>query len=116
MSIAKNIEFHSLETWVIRFAAKDDAGQPIDLTGANLFFRISRGKVPLITKDHTNAVTVSNAAQGLGFVTILDSEQVPAGLIAKKEFNYELKIITPSYVTVQSIGVLKVLDSLFTVP
>lgn len=116
MSVPKNIEFHSLETWVIRFAAKDDAGLPINLTGCNIFFRISKGKTPLITKDHTNAVTVTDVVLGTGFVTITDSEQVPAGLLAKKEYNYELKIITPSFVTVQSIGVLKVLDSLFTVP
>jgi len=112
MSTAKNIQFHIGETWQIFFIAHNADNSVMDLTGASVFFRISAGSVPLITVD--DAIVVSDPVTGSGVVTITPAMQVTAA-IGKKTYNYELKVVLADFVSIQCIGTLQVLPSLFSV-
>jgi hypothetical protein len=113
MSIKKNIEFHAEETWIINFSVNDADGVPVDISNATVEFRISQGQTPKLTLDVGNGITLTNAAQGLGQAKITPQDQRNNTLLRNKTYAYELKVVTLAFVTIQSIGELKVLNSLF---
>ena len=115
MSTTKNIEFHIGETWAINFVAHNADGSVMSLVGAGVSFRLSAGAVPLFTKSIGDGIQLTDIAGGAGTVTITPEDQAAQVAIKKnKSFNYELKVDAPTFVSIQAIGALKVLPSLFT--
>lgn len=112
MSVKKNIEFHIGETWVILFTLHNADGSAMDLTGAAVKFRI--GSNPgLLTKTIGAGITITNLVGGAGTVTITPADQVAAALVKGKTYPYELRAELGAFISVQAIGDLTTLPSLF---
>jgi len=122
MAQRKNIQFHSGETWDIPFTCKDADGNPIALDAdTEVLFRISNapsGSTALLTLAKSlGEITVVDEATGSGLARISPAQQVTATLRENKTYRYELKVIRSGadpFVSVQCIGELADLDSLFT--
>lgn len=113
MSIKKNIEFHRGETWEIRFVAHNADKTVMNLTGANVFFRLSKGQTELLTKSVGVGVTITNPVAGEGTVIITKADQDAVTIGEEKSYNYELKVDLGATVSVQAYGELKSKSSLF---
>lgn len=119
MSTSKDIEFHLGETWQLRFTMKNADGSilPLPTSGMDavqVFFRLS-STAPLITKTIGDGIDITDEDAGAGMITIIPEDQTDAPVAHNKSYKYELKVITPEFVSVQCIGSLKVLPSLFEV-
>lgn len=115
MSTTKNIEFHTGETWIIHFITHNSDNTLMTLVGAAVSFRISQGNTPKLTKTIGVGIDISDALNGVGRVVITPTDQTTAVLEKNKSYNYELKVNQTDFISIQAIGILKVLPSLFSV-
>jgi hypothetical protein len=113
VSTKKTIEFHRGETWIINFTCRNADNTIMDLTGANVFFRVAQGQTEKLTKSVGVGITIPVPTTGQGQVIISKADQDTALLGEGKEYNYELKVDKGAITSIQCIGVLKSLFSLF---
>jgi hypothetical protein len=109
-----DIRLHAGETWKIPFTVHDADGVAIDLTDGRVDFRLSGADGPLLTLSTDDSIAITDAAAGSGEILITPAAQETGTLEDDVAYRYELKIETPTFgVSVQKIGRLKVLPSLF---
>ena len=114
MSVRTDIQqFHAGETWVIDVSCRDAAGAPINLTGAQIAWRLKRGGQTAFDATVGSGITVVSAAAGTISIRVTPSMQDAANLVART-YRHELRITTADgTVSTQTQGAFVVLPSLF---
>lgn len=114
MSTRTNIDtFHAGETWIIDVTCRDAAGAPINLTGAQIAWRLKRGGQVALDVTLGTGITVVSAAAGTISIRVTPAMQTAANITAQ-HYSHELRITTADgTVSTQTRGAFLVQPSLF---
>jgi hypothetical protein len=109
MASTESLKFYEGEDWFFSFTTADEDGEPLDLTGATVLFRLSRGGYEVLTK--TADIGATSAAEGLGTLIIEPADQ---SNIEPQVYRYEIQVtLQDGSKTTQAAGALTVERSLF---
>jgi hypothetical protein len=114
MSARRDLFQHAGQSWKIPFFIRDNDNAVLPLpAGTVVQFRLADPLGDGITVTNSDAITLTDPMGGAGVVSITPAMQTTAGLTARKDYRYELKIQTPDISSVQAQGKFTVLPSLF---
>lgn len=114
MSACDSIELHVGESWLITFLSRafDNTVLPMPI-GSSVEFRLSDQAGTALSVSTDNAITITDRNAGAGTILITPEMQTTANITPRKSYKFELRVETPSVVSVQAEGKFTVLPSLF---
>ena len=115
MATETNLDpFRLGEDWTITIDCQDSAGEPLDLTGGDLRFRLSDFDQTTLYLDLSKAEGVSIADPATGRAVVLITADMQAGLKAQT-FRYDTEaVLGDGTASDQAFGTLPADDSLFS--
>ena len=115
MASSQTVTFKLGETWPIVITCYDASGNILNLTGANVRFRVASASALLLDLSSTGGtVLVPTPANGVAQVSITPTQQTTAGFDPATIYTYEFQaVLSDGTVTDQANGLFYVQPSLF---
>jgi hypothetical protein len=113
MAAPANISFSIGETWRIELTAHDSCGAVLNITGAEVEWRLALDGTVLDTLTVGNGVTIVDGPAGIAMITFTPADQAALELLPAF-YQHECQVILPDGTrTDQFAGVLEAKPSLF---
>jgi len=113
MAATADISFRIGETWAIELTAHDSCRAILDITGAQVLWRLALDGETITTLSVGDGVTIVDGPGGIAMITLTPADQAELGL-EPAFFQHECQVILPSTIkTDQFAGTLQALPSLF---
>lgn len=113
MAALADISFRIGESWIIELTAHDSCRAVLDITGAEVLWRLALDGETITTLSVGDGVTIVNGPAGSALITLTPADQAALEL-EPAFYQHECQVILPTGVkTDQFAGVLQALPSLF---